>query len=326
LSFYPKIGGQESIMLGLANYFATTGFSVSVLTETLLGNENEIGHLQVIRKPVSIEWLKYYNASDYIFEAGLSLKTVGFGFLNKKNWSIIHHTYLDHGKTWQGYFKNFLTLFTPNIVVSDFLKSKIRGKSIVIPNFYSPNFKFQATDRPNDCIFVGRLVSDKGIEFLMEAFKNTPSHIKLTICGDGPLLGDLIKKIKELELEKRIEFLREVEPNKLPSILNTYKMLIVPSRWEEPFGLVALEGLACGCIVVCTNKGGLPEAAGANGVIVEYGNIKQLANTITTQINNYAIKKEMSTETDKHLLAHSLPIIGKQYYEVVKQSFGDRKH
>ncbi len=54
----------------------------------------------------------------------------------------------------------------------------------------------------------------------------------------------------------------------LARLLNRHRVLVVPSRWEEPFGIVALEGAACGCVVVGTRSSGLVEAIGPCGPLV----------------------------------------------------------
>ena len=49
------------------------------------------------------------------------------------------------------------------------------------------------------------------------------------------------------------------------ALLNRHLIIVVPSRWQEPFGLVALEGIACGCVALGANCGGLPNAIGGAG-------------------------------------------------------------
>ncbi len=53
--------------------------------------------------------------------------------------------------------------------------------------------------------------------------------------------------------------------------LSRAAIAVVPSRWAEPFGLAALEAMACGAALVCSERGGLPEVAGEAAVYVEPG-------------------------------------------------------
>ena len=74
---------------------------------------------------------------------------------------------------------------------------------------------------------------------------------------DGGLLGDLIKQVEELEL-KDIVFVGDQTQENLNKLYNIADVLAVPSR-VEGFGLVAIEGLACGAPVVATNNGGMTD-------------------------------------------------------------------
>ena len=74
---------------------------------------------------------------------------------------------------------------------------------------------------------------------------------------DGGLLGDLIKQVEELEL-KDVAFVGDQTQENLNKLYNIADVLAVPSR-VEGFGLVAIEGLACGAPVVATNNGGMTD-------------------------------------------------------------------
>ena len=74
---------------------------------------------------------------------------------------------------------------------------------------------------------------------------------------DGGLLGDLIKQVQELQL-KDIVFVGDQTQENLNKLYNISDVLAVPSR-VEGFGLVAIEGLACGTPVVATNNGGMTD-------------------------------------------------------------------
>ena len=74
---------------------------------------------------------------------------------------------------------------------------------------------------------------------------------------DGGLLGELIKQVQELQL-KDIVFVGDQTQENLNKLYNISDVLAVPSR-VEGFGLVAIEGLACGIPVVATNNGGMTD-------------------------------------------------------------------
>jgi glycosyltransferase involved in cell wall biosynthesis len=134
--------------------------------------------------------------------------------------------------------------------------------------------------RDRDLVFLGRLVSDKGVDLLLLALASLRDRGligQLTIIGSGPeepLLRDLVG---QLALGEQVQFAGPQGGEALVQLLNRHRIMVVPSRWEEPFGIVALEGIACGCVIVGSSGGGLPEAIGPCGVTFPNGDHAALA-------------------------------------------------
>jgi len=106
-------------------------------------------------------------------------------------------------------------------------------------------------------LFVGRLVSEKGLTELLESAKEWNQNIKLKIIGSGPFES----KIKKFSFQyKNIEFIGVVNQDKLPIYYSGSDILIVPSTSEEGFGRVILEALACNLPVIGANRGAISEA------------------------------------------------------------------
>lgn len=124
-------------------------------------------------------------------------------------------------------------------------------------------------------LFVGRLVSEKGLTELLESAKNWDQHINLKIIGSGPYES----KIKKVSSQyKNIEFIGVVNQDKLPIYYSGSDILIVPSTSEEGFGRVILEAVACGTPVIGANRGAIPEAINESvGKLIDINptNIKQ---------------------------------------------------
>ena len=100
--------------------------------------------------------------------------------------------------------------------------------------------------------------------------------------------------------------------------LNKHNFLLVPSVWEEPFGLVVLEAMACGCIPIVSNSGGLPEALGNAGLLFDKGNLNALVEKMEYLITNTTLRDNFRNEAISHLKNHNSEIIGKKYLDVVK--------
>ena len=105
----------------------------------------------------------------------------------------------------------------------------------------------------------GRHTRKKGFDLLLEAFAlsaRTGLHADLLLAGDGEERPALEALARRLGLTDRVHFLGRVDPAEVVRLLNGCLLLVVPSR-AEPFGIVALEGLAAGKPVVATRVGGM---------------------------------------------------------------------
>ena len=79
------------------------------------------------------------------------------------------------------------------------------------------------------------------------------------------------------QLTESVDFLGNLSPDGVANALRSASCLVIPSDWGESFGLVAIEGIACGCHVIGSNDSGLPEAVGQAGVVVEKGSAAALS-------------------------------------------------
>ncbi len=107
-------------------------------------------------------------------------------------------------------------------------------------------------------LFVGRLVSIKGVEILLQSLKKWPQKSKLMIAGIGPLSQKVIK-FSQRHPEK-LQYLGKLKQEELPLYYSAADAFIIPSINEEGFGRVIIESLMCGTPVIGANKGAIPEA------------------------------------------------------------------
>ena len=128
-------------------------------------------------------------------------------------------------------------------------------------------------------LFCGRLEPDKGIHKLMEALALLPvPHIKLLIVG-SPFFGrtqqsSFLRKLEQQArgLGDRVQFTGYIPNEDLPDYYRLADLVCVPTLVEEAAGLVALEAMACGCPILATRSGGMPEYLdGSQAVLVERG-------------------------------------------------------
>ena len=142
---------------------------------------------------------------------------------------------------------------------------------------------------------VGRLVKQKGIKYLLKAFKivcDSNDCIFLIIVGDGPDREILEKKTDSLGISKKVLFTgwkRDIK-----SIYPIFDIFILPSLWE-PLGNVALEAAGFGKPVIVSKVDGLPETMipDKTGLIVPPSDAQKLADAIIYLIENKDIAKRM---------------------------------
>lgn len=117
-------------------------------------------------------------------------------------------------------------------------------------------------------LYTGRICPEKGVLELLQAFKllsEKYDNIKLMIIGSrwynlidkDEYFERLVKESKGYE--NKITFTGYVYPKDMPSIYTLGNVLVIPSMWEEPFGVVALEGMAMKIPIISTDSGGIVE-------------------------------------------------------------------
>jgi glycosyltransferase involved in cell wall biosynthesis len=153
------------------------------------------------------------------------------------------------------------------------LSENIVEKGTVIYNgIRHERFKEKYTfDYSNPYIFAfGRFVYKKGFDLLIKAFQkvNSNQDVHLIIAGDGPEKNDLEALAKQKGIADKVYFYGKADPYEVVKLIQNSLLGVVPSR-QEPFGIAALEVMACGKLVVATNVGGLPEFVQPPHILVE---------------------------------------------------------
>jgi glycosyltransferase involved in cell wall biosynthesis len=135
---------------------------------------------------------------------------------------------------------------------------------------------------PVTFLCLGRVVEDKGMDIAIEALAMLHAEgltANLVILGDGPQKKRLEQLVQERALQDHIRFLGWLMPGDIPTAINAATAVLVPSRWKEPFGLVALQGAQMGRPVIASRTGGLAEIVvhGETGLLVNPGDAAALA-------------------------------------------------
>lgn len=136
-------------------------------------------------------------------------------------------------------------------------------------------------------LFVGRLVEEKGILDLYEAFKKsliTLPNLKLRIIGQGPLGTKLQQSMRKDKMEGKVS-IEHTSYKQMPEVYRDADIFCVPSKktatWEEQYGMVFIEAMASGLSIVSYSTGAIPEIVQNAGLLTSQGDILGLIKIIT---------------------------------------------
>lgn len=181
-----------------------------------------------------------------------------------------------------------------------------QAKKFVIHNTRSvpappPKMK-RAAGQPLRVGYLGTLSKIKGIEWLIEQFQSLDINASLTIGGRGKASYE--ERLKSLVTQKNISFVGYVKPEEFYKGID---VLVVPSLWQEPLGMVAIEALANNLPVIANKSGGLQESVsdGVNGLFCYASNPESLGEAILKLYNNVDLYNQLM-EAARASVAHIL--------------------
>jgi glycogen(starch) synthase len=320
-AFSPSIGGIETVTELLANEFLRSGYSVTVLTQTPTDGADQFAY-PVVRRPSLRKLSALIAWSDIFWHNNLSLRTVWPALLASKPVVITHQgSYCEapRGIDLAQRLKHLIVRHTTSVSSSKAVAACFASHSTIIHNPYDA-YRFpletEQGERAGDLVFLGRLVSEKGVDLLLEALaalQRRGIFPNLTIVGDGPELTAVQRLAARLKLEQQVSFSGARRGEALRDILRQHRILVVPSRYDEPFGVVALEGIACGCVVVGSGGGGLPEAIGPCGLTFPNGNATDLADRLQSLLGSPNELKRLLSQAPDHLRQFHPETIAQSY-------------
>lgn len=320
--FFPSTGGIETVSELLAREFVALGHEVRVITQT---EGNGAFPFPVIRRPGAFELLRQVRWCDVFLQNNVSLRTIWPLLFVRRPLCIAHQTWIrnpDESVGWTHRLKRFVLRFAKSIAISAAIADQLPVPAVRVGNPYNDEVftNLQTGDRAKELIFVGRLVSDKGADLLLEALASLDSKPRLTIAGDGPERPRLERQAIDLKLEAQVDFIGSRTSSDLAEILNQHKILVVPSRWREPFGIVALEGIACGCVVVGSADGGLAEAIGPCGVTFPNNDPRALADQLAQLLSDPARCEALRGNAASHLARFTKRHVASIYLDVMNSA------
>lgn len=185
------------------------------------------------------------------------------------------------------------------------------------------------TEKDFVVFFSGRLTEEKGILELIQALKsiNTIPNLKLIIAGASfygkdSIVSPYIQKLqKEAEkIANQVIFTGFINYQDMPSYLKIANTIVVPSLWEEPFGLTVLEAMAAGIPLIATRCGGIPEICENVSILIERDNIcKNISDAISYVFENPQKVKEMAALAQNRSWKFDKDVFSMHYFQAIKK-------
>src|SRR5215467_9080898 len=321
-SFRPSIGGIETMTDILAREFIAVGHDVTIVTRTEASATAD-HPFKVCRRPSCRQLIRLVAECDVFVHNHLSLKVALPLLFFRRPWLAIYQTWYPRVGV-RGWLRPLFSQFALNIACSKAVAQYIGSECRVIPNSYDDRTfrKLPGLARDRELVFVGRLIADKGVQVLLDALallRAEGLRPRLSVVGLGPDTDSLNAKVRDLKLTDQVEFIGPRSGDALAAILNTHEILVAPSVWPEPFGIVALEAIACGCIVVGSENGGLKDAIGPCGVTIPNGDAPALANALSRLLHSRETWAQYREGAAHHLGKHTPAAVASAYLDAIEE-------
>ncbi len=152
-------------------------------------------------------------------------------------------------------------------------------------------------------IYVGRLCDEKGVHIILRSLETLVNeqgrrnlHLDIFGEGDEAYVKELHAFLNEKRLSERVTFHGKVPQEQLIRAYDQSTIMLIPSIWKEPFGLVVAEGMARGLPVITSNLGGPAEIVthGIDGLLTGPGDAQAVAASIAQLADDAALRARLA--------------------------------
>lgn len=303
-----KGGGVASVSRLLVRGLRERNHDVLVLTSE--DCPDEIGK-HLISRPSMIVLIRQILASDAVIMQGCVISLGWPLLLIRRKALMVRHML----QSKQSFIRRFFSRHVSLATVSEFMASRELSECFILPNPYDDRIFFNESSsvRGKDFLFVGRLVGGKGAMELLKAFERLMKigSYSLAIIGEGEEREKCESFVRQHDLSRVVSILGHKEPSQIAEQMRSHRILVTPSLLEEAFGLVVIEGLACGCCVVASNRGGIPEALGGLGALYDADDTDALYMELKSQLAHCS--PFPMGKIEEHLKHHTPSAVAAEY-------------
>ncbi|MFK7852159.1 MAG: glycosyltransferase family 4 protein [Akkermansiaceae bacterium] len=321
--FSPELGGTIVVALRLAKALTKLGHEVTILTNTPVGDNTDSCFPYQVKRCLPLkENLKRIRHADGVILIEMSLKWWALTRMARKPHLVTHHAYPSvHGRkpSLELRVQRLLTSLSPSTGCSKMIANAWGKKVEVLPNPYDENvFMPSDVSKDVDFIFAGRLIEEKGVLVFLKALgllRKETTQFQFAILGGGRQESEIRDQITKLGLDENLIFFGETSSEGVAEWFQRSKTLVVPSVWREPFGLIALEALACGARLICSDQPGLREASGELADFFTTGDTNELSLILEKHL------KSKNTDSPDDVEAHLAKYRSEQVAELLVRKF-----
>ena len=206
--------------------------------------------------------------------------------------------------------RRLLRRLRPVMAASDYVRRRFMegidpaaGRVEVLHNCIDLAAVPPSVEREKLILFAGRVVPDKAPDSFIRACALALPSLRgwraEIIGADGMSATsretDFVRQTKTQAMEAGVEMIGYRDHPLVLEAMTRAAIVVVPSRWNEPFGLTALEALACGAPLIVSPRGGLPEVAGDAAVYANPDSPEEIAAAIVALATDPARRAMLST-------------------------------
>ena len=160
-----------------------------------------------------------------------------------------------------------------------------------------------AVSEVREVLYVGQVIRGKGVDLMLKALSCLKGEWQATIVGEGNHLESCKLLAEQLGISGRVRFAGWVPHDQLDEYYRSARLLVVPSRWPEPFGMVGIEAMARGRPVVAFANGGIPDWLdhGHTGFLVPEADVTGMTSTIQALLDDVALADRMGRAGAEHV-------------------------
>lgn len=221
----------------------------------------------------------------------------------------------------------FNDVITHSKFMSDVIEKEFRVKPEVInyPYFGKKIVNKRKTIKNQiNLLFIGRVEALKGAHFLLpiaKILKNKGIPYKINVIGSGNIINKLKSQSRREGLNIKFYGFVSHMSQKFIEIMKESHILLAPSLWHEPFGIVILEAMNFGIPVIASNRGGIKEIVKQNDVgIIVPPDPENIAKKIELLINNKKMYKKFSSNAIKNIKRYEPERVFKRYEKIFEKS------